>query len=76
MSRFKIDKRSLSTEVVDRKHISKESKDGFVQVLERYHLSAKKLALLVWEYITGFIFLNDDGYAVFEDGAVEKCEDQ
>ena len=76
MSRFIIKNNSLSSEVVDRKHISKESKEGFLQVVERYHISARKLAILVWQYITGFIFFNDGGYAAFEDEVVEKCEDQ
>lgn len=60
-------------EVTDRKYI--DSKGVLHQVTACYHIAAGA-AHLFWEWITGFLF-TDDGYCgMFEDGYMDKLNDQ
>lgn len=76
MAIFTVNENRSGSEYSDIKRVRPNDRD-YVQYLEVYIVNpVKNYAKLVYEYITGFLFTEDKYMGMFEDGYIDKCNDQ
>lgn len=71
--RFHVDKNKEARDISERLIVVG---NGARNVVTRYYVTTRNVAVIVWDWITAFLFTKDGFGIQTKDGYIIKCKDQ